>query len=226
MAAPFAAPPTPVNASVTAHRNIAYTQPELADIKTVKNHFNATVNDVVIALCAAVLRRFLLDRGELPDRSLVAMVPVSVHETSNRPGRNRVSGMFCRLQTHIDHPTERLHAIAEANSVAKEHRSTISPTDGRLLAAGGTEHYDPFYGLTDALIFDPMTLAWTAVDHMEFRPWYPTLVMLGGGNVVAVSGLGDNHLSVNPGAVRLRDVDVVTASRTGPDPDVRAAGAA
>jgi diacylglycerol O-acyltransferase len=88
MAAPFAAPPTPVNASVTAHRNIAYTQLELADIKTVKNHFNVTVNDVVIALCAAVLRRFLFDRGELPDRSLVAMVPVSVsvHETSNRTG--------------------------------------------------------------------------------------------------------------------------------------------
>ena len=128
MAAPFAAPPTPVNASVTAHRNIAYTQLDLADIKTVKNHFNVKVNDVVIALCAAVLRRFLLDRGELPDRSLVAMVPVSVHETSNRPGRNQVSGMFCRLHTHIDDPTERLHAIARTNSVAKEHSSAISST--------------------------------------------------------------------------------------------------
>jgi len=134
--------------------------------------------------------------------------------------------MFCRLQTHTTDPTERLHAIAEANSVAKEHRSAIRPTDGQLLAAGGTEHYDPFYGLTDALIFDPMTLAWTAVDHMEFGRWYPSLVTLGGGNAVAVSGLGDNHLSVNPGVVRRRDVDVVTASRTGPDPDVRASGAA
>jgi hypothetical protein len=70
--------------------------------------------------------------------------------------------------------------------------------DGRLLAAGGTERYDPFYGLTDALIFDPATLAWTAVDHMEFGRWYPSLVTLGGGDVVAVSGLGDNHLSVIP----------------------------
>jgi diacylglycerol O-acyltransferase len=128
MAAPFAAPPTPVNASVTAHRNIAYTQLELADVKTVKAHFNVKVNDVVIALCAAVLRRFLLDRGELPDRSLVAMVPVSVHETSTRPGRNQVSGMFCRLHTHIADRTERLRAIAGATSVAKDHSSAISPT--------------------------------------------------------------------------------------------------
>ena len=48
--------------------------------------------------------------------------------------------------------------------------------DGRLLAAGGTERYDPFYGLTDALIFDPATLAWTAVAHMDFGRWYPSLV--------------------------------------------------
>ena len=36
--------------------------------------------------------------------------------------------MFCRLQTHIDDPTERPRAIARANSVAKEHSSVISPT--------------------------------------------------------------------------------------------------
>ena len=128
MAAPFAAPPTAFNASVTAQRNIAFTELGLEDIKTVKNRFNVKVNDVVMALCAGALRRFLLDRGELPDKSLVAMVPVSVHEKSDRPGRNQVSGMFCSLQTHIGDPAERLRAIAEANSIAKEHSSAIGPT--------------------------------------------------------------------------------------------------
>ncbi len=79
MAAPFAAPPTAFNASITAHRNVAYAQLDLEDIKTVKNHFGVKVNDVVMALVSGVLRQFLLDRGELPDSSLVAMVPVSVH---------------------------------------------------------------------------------------------------------------------------------------------------
>ncbi|MEU0539603.1 galactose oxidase-like domain-containing protein [Nocardia sp. NPDC005978] len=71
--------------------------------------------------------------------------------------------------------------------------------DGRLLAAGGTEHYDPFYGLPDALIFDPATLSWNAVPDMAFGRWYPSLATLPDGNIVAVSGLGaDNFLSVVP----------------------------
>ena len=128
MAPPFAAPPTAFNAAVTGRRNIAYAQLDLEDVKTVKNHFNVKVNDVVMALVSGVLRQFLLDRGELPGPSLVAMVPVSVHGKSDRPGRNQISGMFSRLETQIADPAERLKAIAEANSVAKQHSSAISAT--------------------------------------------------------------------------------------------------
>ena len=128
MAAPFAAPATRFNASVTADRNVALAQLDLDDIKKVKDHFNVTVNDVVMALCASVLRWFLGDYGELPARSLVAMVPVSVHDKSDRPGHNQLSGMFCRLETHIDDPAERLRAIARADAAAKNHSAAISPT--------------------------------------------------------------------------------------------------
>jgi diacylglycerol O-acyltransferase / wax synthase len=128
MARPFAAPQTAFNANVTGHRNIAFAQLDLEDIKTVKNHFDVKVNDVVMALVSGVLRKFLLDRAELPDSPLVAMVPVSVRDKSDRPGRNQVSGMFSRLETHIVDPAERLKAIAEANSVAKQHSSGIGAT--------------------------------------------------------------------------------------------------
>jgi diacylglycerol O-acyltransferase / wax synthase len=128
MAAPFAAPATRFNASITADRNIALAGLDLDDIKKVKNRFNVTVNDVAMALCAAVLRWFLLDHDELPARPLVAMVPVSVHDRSDRPGHNQLSGMFCRLETHIGDPAERLRAIARANAAAKNHSSAISPT--------------------------------------------------------------------------------------------------
>lgn len=57
-------------------------QRDPADVKKVKDHFDVTVNDVVMALCAAVLRWFLSDYGDLPAKSLVAMVPVSVHDRS------------------------------------------------------------------------------------------------------------------------------------------------
>jgi diacylglycerol O-acyltransferase / wax synthase len=125
MASPFKAPQTPFNASLTGRRNCAYTQFDLDDVKFVKNHFGVKVNDVVMALTAGALRQYLLDRGDLPDSSLVAMVPVSVHGRSDRPGRNKVSGMFTSLQTDVDDPAARLRAIAEASSVAKEHSSAI-----------------------------------------------------------------------------------------------------
>jgi diacylglycerol O-acyltransferase len=128
MANPFAAPQTPFNGTITAHRNVAFAQLDLEDVKTVKNHFGVKVNDVVMALVSGVLRKFLLDRGELPESSLVAMVPVSVHDRSDRPGRNQVSGMFSTLQTGIEDPAERLTAIAAANDVAKEHSSAIGAT--------------------------------------------------------------------------------------------------
>ena len=128
MAPPFAAPPTPFNAPVTDRRNVAFAELKLRDVKAVKNRFNVKVNDVVMALCAGVLRRFLRARGQLPDTSLVTMVPVSVHEKSDRPGRNQLSGMFCRLETDIGDPAERLRAIAQVSTIAKEHNAAIAPT--------------------------------------------------------------------------------------------------
>lgn len=125
MARPFAAPRTAFNASITGRRNIAYAQLDLEDVKRVKNHFGVKVNDVVMALVSGVLRQYLAERDALPDSPLVASVPVSVHGKSDRPGRNQVSAMFSSLHTEIADPVERLAAIAEANSLAKEHSSAI-----------------------------------------------------------------------------------------------------
>ena len=128
MARPFAAPRTVFNARISGRRNVALAKLDLEDIKTVKNHFGVKVNDVVMALVSGMLRQYLAERNALPDTSLVATVPVSVHGKSDRPGRNQVSGMFSSLQTHIADPVERLKAIAEANSVAKQHSSAIGAT--------------------------------------------------------------------------------------------------
>jgi diacylglycerol O-acyltransferase len=128
MAAPFSAPPTSFNGALSRHRNIAYTQLDMRDVKRVKNRFGVTVNDVVVALCAGVLRRFLLERGELPDNPLVATVPVSVHGKSERPGRNHTTWMFCRLESHISDPAERIRTIAAGNTAAKDHTAAMGPT--------------------------------------------------------------------------------------------------
>lgn len=128
MAAPFSAPPTPFNGPLTHHRNVAYTQLDMRDVKRVKDRFGVTVNDVVVALCAGVLRRFLIERGELPDVPLVATVPVSVRDKSQRPGRNQTTWMFCRMQTQIADPADRVRAIAAGNNAAKDHTAAMGPT--------------------------------------------------------------------------------------------------
>ncbi|MBJ8345090.1 wax ester/triacylglycerol synthase family O-acyltransferase [Antrihabitans sp. YC2-6] len=125
MPAPFTAPRTSFNGTITGHRSIAYAQLDLSEVKTVKKAFDAKVNDVVLTLVASALRMYLEDRGELPESSLVAVVPVSVHAKSNRPGTNKVSSMFSQLRTDIDDPAERLTAIAEANVIAKLHQQAI-----------------------------------------------------------------------------------------------------
>ncbi|UKO61371.1 wax ester/triacylglycerol synthase family O-acyltransferase [Mycobacterium avium subsp. paratuberculosis] len=125
MARPFAAPATVFNARISNRRCIAYAELNLDDVKAVKNHFGVKVNDVVMALVSGVLRQYLAERNALPNSSLVASVPISVHGKSGRPGRNQVSAMFASLHTEIADPVQRLKAIAHANSVAKEHSSAI-----------------------------------------------------------------------------------------------------
>lgn len=128
MAAPFVAPPTVFNAAVDDRRNFAYTKLPLAEVKKVKNAFHVTVNDVLMSLCAGALRRYLAARQLLPDKSLIAMVPVSVRDRSDRPGRNQVSGMFCRLESHIGDPIDRLQAIALSSQKAKNHNADLGAT--------------------------------------------------------------------------------------------------
>jgi plastocyanin len=60
--------------------------------------------------------------------------------------------------------------------------------DGRLLVAGGTKDYTPL-GLQDAYLFDPILEQWIRVQDMADGRWYPSLVTLGDGRIVAISGV-------------------------------------
>jgi diacylglycerol O-acyltransferase len=126
MPAPFRAPRTSFNATVTAHRTVAYTSVALEDIKTIKNAFGVKVNDVVIAICSGALRSYLADRDELPDRSLIAAIPISVHDRSDGvDGTTKVSMMFASLASDIDDAGERLRFIAATNEGAKEDHELV-----------------------------------------------------------------------------------------------------
>ena len=115
-----AAPRTSFNRTITPHRRFAYRSAALADVKALKTHLGATVNDVVMAVTAGALRRYLDEIGELPTEPLVAMIPVSIR-TGDEADRwtNRVSGLIATLPTHIGDPIERVHAVHATMEQAK-----------------------------------------------------------------------------------------------------------
>lgn len=127
MAAPFTAPRTSFNGTITGNRTIGYADISLDDVKAVKRATETTVNDVVLTVAGGALRSYLLDRGELPQSTLTATVPVSVRDKSARHvGANKVSALFAKLGTDIARPSERLEVISSANRHAKEHHDAIS----------------------------------------------------------------------------------------------------
>jgi diacylglycerol O-acyltransferase len=123
------APRTPFNRAISPHRRWAFCTVPLADVKAVKNSAGATVNDVVMALCAGALRRWLADHEALPSGPLVAAVPVSVRTEAQRgTGGNRVSTMTAPLPTHLADPGERLAICHESMRAAKEQHGAL-PAD-------------------------------------------------------------------------------------------------
>ena len=93
----------------------------LAGVKAIKDTHGVTVNDVVMAVCAGGLRRYLSTRGELPVEPLQAVVPMSVRSAEDFELGNQVTGMIAKLPTDVHEPMARLRATAVSMSIAKEH---------------------------------------------------------------------------------------------------------
>lgn len=115
------APRTPFNHPISAHRKFAFRSASLDTVKAIKNEAGATVNDVVMAVCAGALRAYLESHDALPERPLSAMVPVSIR-TGEETERwtNRVSGLLATLPTDEPDPVARVVAVHEAMSTSKE----------------------------------------------------------------------------------------------------------
>lgn len=121
-------PRTSLNGALTPRRAFASTALPLEDIRRVRTAFGVTVNDVLLALVAGVLRGYLAARGEHPDRSLVAEVPVGTDAPGvRRLVGNRLSNIFTSLRTDLADPVARLHAVHEAMATAKKLHDMLGP---------------------------------------------------------------------------------------------------
>lgn len=124
--APFTAPRTSFNASLTPRRSYAYTSLDLPTVKAVKKAVGCTVNDIILGLCGRALHHHLADRGEVPDGPLVAMVPISVRSEDQRDAMgNKVSSALTSLATDVDDPVKQLEIIHEVMAEAKGQQQAI-----------------------------------------------------------------------------------------------------
>jgi diacylglycerol O-acyltransferase len=126
--ATMVAPRTAFNARITPNRSLALVNLPLPEVLQLKEAHGATVNDIVVAVCAGALRTWLADKEELPDERLLAMVPVSVR-TAEEQGTfgNKVATMVVALPTDEADPVGRIRACRDSLLQAKHQQKTQPP---------------------------------------------------------------------------------------------------
>lgn len=112
-------PRTPLNGAISKLRSFGTSSVSLTQVKAVAKARGATVNDVVLALCAGALRRYLIEHHALPDAPLVAGVPASLRLPGDLAMNNQVVFTICRLPTHLAEPLPRLAAAQASGRDAK-----------------------------------------------------------------------------------------------------------
>lgn len=117
---------TPFDTDLGPHRRFDWARVELADVKQVRDTLGGTLNDVVLAVVAGALRRFLRNRGMVVEQlHFRVMVPVSVRNHGERGSLgNQVSMMLVRLPLEEADPIERLHCVARETGQCKRGHQT------------------------------------------------------------------------------------------------------
>ena len=133
-ALPMQAPRSILNVRVTGSRRFAAESWSLDRIRAVGKAAEATVNDVVLAMCSAALRDYLLDLDALPASPLIAMTPVSLHTDDDEPG-NSVGTILCNLATDVDDAEKRLQTIHASMQAGKAGLAGLSQLQTTALSA-------------------------------------------------------------------------------------------
>ncbi len=126
------APRTVFNQSITAQRSFAGTSLPLGQLKMLAKAHEATLNDIVLLLCATALRRYLSKHATLPRKSLIAAVPISLRAPGDTTADTQASMGFVSLGTHIADMGQRLAHVKSATRSMKETMGSLKkvlPTD-------------------------------------------------------------------------------------------------
>ncbi|WP_328990646.1 wax ester/triacylglycerol synthase family O-acyltransferase [Kribbella sp. NBC_01245] len=189
----FQAPKTIFNRPITGARRFAAQSRPIERLSAVRASTGATLNDVMLAMCAGALRNYLLDLNALPDKALTAMVPVSIRgpgDTSE--GGNSLATLWCDLATDEPDPERRMRRVSESTKYAKGVLSQLTPLQNLMIGAFGlgsaglgavmpgvAGRTPPPYNLVISNVPGPVdeTLYWNGA---RLRGLYPASIVLNG----------------------------------------------
>ena len=160
------APPTPINRAIGPLRNYAMLRISLTDARAIGKAHDCSINDVLLTLCGGALRNYLATRGALPEREMIAGVPVSMRSAGDKTLNTQVSMMRVGLATNVADPLERLAAVHASAVAAKNEAHDFAV----LAAASPWLPALPWFGRIAAA-------AWDASDAADYVPPWVNLVI-------------------------------------------------
>ncbi len=131
----FDAPASLINQRITGSRRFAAQSFAMSRIRAIGEAYGATVNDVVLAICGSALRDYLQSQNALPDKPLVALVPVSLREEGDEEGGNQIAVILASLGTHVADPVQRLRQVMDSVQAAKQRSRSLNAREQLLYTA-------------------------------------------------------------------------------------------
>jgi diacylglycerol O-acyltransferase len=125
LSAPYTAPDSALGGSLEGQRRFATQQYELAHLKELAAAADCTLNDLVLYLSSAALRRYLGEHGTIPERSLTAGIPVNLREADDESTGTAIGMLVADLGTNIADPIERIATIKASTAEAKRHQGEL-----------------------------------------------------------------------------------------------------
>lgn len=118
-------PRTPLNVAISGKRAFVGVQLSLAETKAIAKHFDAKLNDIVMAVVAGALRRYFANDAKVLSTAMMGAIPVSLRTPGDTSQSNQVTMMLVNMATQIVDPKKRLLAIIAASNRSKALTGTM-----------------------------------------------------------------------------------------------------
>jgi WS/DGAT/MGAT family acyltransferase len=128
-------PQTRFSGDLSAHRVFEAVGLPLSEFKAVRQHVgDVTINDMFLCIVGGALRKYLQSKKELPDASMMAMVPLTLRG-ADKGGDvgNQVGMTVMSVRTDIADPVKRLLAIRDGARTSKRLTDAIGKEFARDL---------------------------------------------------------------------------------------------